>query len=497
MTNRVHVTTFLVVLVLAALAQAQTFTTLYNFDGTTDGEIPIAGVIQDSAGNLYGTTYWGGNPNHCRATGGGCGVVYEVNAAGTQTVLHSFSGLDGEMPDTPLVRDGAGNLYGTTQLGGGSSQCSSEEGCGVVFKLDTAGKETVLHNFTGGADGCIPSQGLVMDNAANLYGTTLYCGFSNYGTIFKIDNAGNFTVLYSFTGSDGANPEGGHLTMDESGNLYGATAYGGSTACSNGGGCGVLFELSESGTYAVLHRFAGGTADGCQPNGSVVMDLAGNLYGTTVGCGSSNKGTIWKVSKKGQKTILHNFAGGTSDGCWPLGGVTRNSKGSLYGVSESCGTNNEGALYELTANGKFALLHSFDGSDGSNPTGELLPTTSGILYGTADNGGPYGAGTVWSYSTVMEKTTTTLASSPNPSTVGQDVTFTATITAANGQTPNDGTVTFKYGTTVLATANVSSGVAQFDTTTLPVGKHTITATYSGDSTFQGGTGKDVQVVNKN
>jgi uncharacterized repeat protein (TIGR03803 family) len=397
-----------------------------------------------------------------------------------------------------LVRDSEGNLYGTT-FQGGSSECGAS-GCGTVFKLDTAGNETVLHDFgaiaTGGAnygDGCWPYQGLVMDSSGALYGTTSSCGAFGYGTIFKIDNKGNFSLLYAFTYSTGSVAQYGHLTLDKSGNLYGVASQAGSDECAEG--CGLLYKLSKNGTYTVLHSFNRGPTDGCYPSGSVAMDSAGNLYGTTGYCGNSGNGIIWEVSTTGQETILHNFAGGTTDGCHPVTGVTLDSKGNLYGVAQACGANGNGALYELTAKGQFTLLHSFDGSDGAYPTGEVLLTTNGTLYGTAPQGGTLGNGTVWSYASANPvKTAISLTSSPNPSTVGQDVTFTATITAANGQTPNDGTVTFKYGTTVLATANVSNGVAEFDTTTLPVGKDTITATYSGDSAFEGSTGKHVQVV---
>jgi uncharacterized repeat protein (TIGR03803 family) len=389
--NRPYVLTLMVVVVLAALAPAQTFTTLYSFTGGSDGNGPDAGVIQDPLGNLYGTTYGGGNPTCWE--GYGCGVVFKLDTTGIVPVLHSFSGSDGSSPAAPVARDKAGNLYGTTDGGGAF-------GIGVVFKIDTSGHETVLHSFTGGSDGRCPDQGLVRDKAGNLYGTTSSC-YPTQGTIFKINHEGNFTLLHSFTGgSDGAFPAVGHLTMDKFGNLYGVTNNGGSTACFFG--CGVLYELSKKGTFTVLYSFGGGTSDGCNPGGTVVQDRFGNFYGTAVGCGSSNHGTIWKVSKKGKETILHNFAGGTSDGCGPSGGVTWDSKGNLYGLTYSCGANGGGALYKLSAKGKLTLLHSFDGSDGYNPVGDALRTAKGTLYGTASQGGTgdcYGAGcgTVWSY----------------------------------------------------------------------------------------------------
>jgi len=385
-TNRVRVLTFLVVLGLAGLAQAQTFTTLYNFTGNSDGGQPYAGVIQDQAGNLYGTTNYGGDLN-CNAPYG-CGVVYEVSTVSTETVLHSFSGLDGGLPVAPVVRDKAGNLYGTTAYGGHTNY-----GYGAVFKIDTAGNETVLYSFTGSSDGCEPEQGLVVGKSGTVFGTTYQCGSSGYGTIFRVGSAGNFTLLHTFAGgsSDGKRPSFGHLTMDKSGNLYGLAYWGGAN------NSGVLYKLSKSGTFTVLHSFAGGTSDGCNPYGSVVQDNAGNLYGTTVYCGSKNYGTLWKVNKKGKETILHNFSWDLSDGCLPCAGVTRDSKGNLYGVTYGCGANTYGALYKLSMKGRLTLLHSFDLSDGVNPYGEVLRTANGTLFGTAQMGGTYNAGTVWSY----------------------------------------------------------------------------------------------------
>lgn len=367
-------------LVFAALAQGQTFTVLYDFTGGSDGGHPYAGVIQDSSGKLYGTAEFGGSSPYY-------GVVFELNTAGKETVLHSFAGNpDGEYPFTPLVRDNKGNLYGTTSEGGSSSY-------GAVFRIDGAGHETVLHSFTGRNDGCYPMQGLVRDTAGNLYGTASFCGFFGYGTIFKIDRAGTFTVLHAFTdGSpDGAGPYYGHLTMDRSGNLYGVTGGGGNS------NYGVLYELSRKGTFTMLHGFAGRRADGCYPLGSVARDKAGNLYGTTNSCGSNDRGIIWEVSKAGKETILHHFAYLPSDGCDPGGGVTLDSEGNLYGVTLGCGANYGGALYQLSPDRTLTLLHSFDSPDGGGLDGEVWRTKKGEVFGTGYCCGPSDYGTVWSY----------------------------------------------------------------------------------------------------
>jgi len=367
---------------LAALAPAQTFTTFHNFTGS-GGREPKAGVIQDSAGNIYGTTLLGGDLN-CE---NGCGVVYLMNAAGKERVLHRFSGSDGMDASTPVARDGAGNIYGTTWYGGSARY-------GTAFKIDAGRKETALHDFSGGSDGCLPSQGLVSNKAGDWYGTTAntYCNYSYVGTIFEIDSAGKYTLLHSFSGWDGAYPGSGHLTIDLAGNLYGVTTSGGAY------GEGTLYELSAKGKFSVLYSFKGGTSDGCGPWGSVVRDDSGNFYGTTYGCGSKDYGTVWKVSNTGKENILHNFVGGTVDGCNPYAGVARDSKGNLYGATTYCGTSDYGTLYQLSAKGKLTLLHSFGTeTDGIYPYGEVLRTSNGALLGTAGYGGTYAYGTVWKY----------------------------------------------------------------------------------------------------
>jgi uncharacterized repeat protein (TIGR03803 family) len=362
---------WVVVMVLVAGAQAQTFTTLYNFTGVPDGAYSYAGVIQDSSGNLYGTTNFGGVDLVCQDYSEipGCGVVYEINSAGVETLLYTFCSqqncTDGADPHAAVVRDEAGNIYGTTSFGGSSQLC--QFGCGTVFKLDTAGNETVLYSFSNGSDGCNPAQGLVSDEAGNLYGTTSACGSSGHGTIFKIDIAGNFTLLHSFGGRrehDGAVPLFGHLTMDKSGNIYGLTSRGGNQ------GFGALYKLSKSGTLSLLLSF--NDSEGSPPLGSVLRDDAGNFYGTTYMGGLYGSGALWKVSKKGKKTVLHNF---DRNARGPQAGVTRDSKGNLYGVTDYGGTFDNGVLYKFSADGTYTLLHSFDGlTDGEQPLGEVLWT---------------------------------------------------------------------------------------------------------------------------
>jgi uncharacterized repeat protein (TIGR03803 family) len=277
--------------------------TLYNFDTAAgDGYQPESGVTIDSEGNLYGTTYFGGGAG---CEGQGCGIVYKVTPSGNETTLYTFTGgTDGGQPyNSPILLDSTGNLYGTTGRGGDLT-CSQDPGigCGTVWKLDTSDNFSVLYTFTGGTDGASPAAGLVMDASSNLYGTAsgggdLSC-YAPYGcgVVFEVDSSGNFSVLYTFTGGsgDGEGPEG-TLLRDSSGDLYGATVEGGDQSCGLSNGCGVVFKLDSSGNETILHIFAGGTTDGEYPENALVTDGKGNLYGTTYNGGTANDGVIFEV----------------------------------------------------------------------------------------------------------------------------------------------------------------------------------------------------------
>jgi uncharacterized repeat protein (TIGR03803 family) len=297
---------------------------LYSFSGTPDGAHPLRGLIRDSAGNLYGATALGG-------TFGG-GAVFKLDVKGNESVLYGFAGgKDGEQPQSSLVRDPAGILYGTTLLGGTSNN-------GTVFKVDTTGTQTVLHSFAGGADGEFPYSGLIRDAQGYLYGTTGGDGFSSLGTIFKVDTTGHETVLYSFQGGvDGEQPMGS-VIRDSARNLYGTTYLGGS-------GSGTVFKLDKNGNHTVLYSFAGG-ADGANPLGGLVRDQAGTLYGTTENGGTENSGTVFAVDTTGRETVLHSFSETGRDGKYPEAGLVRDSQGNLYGVTYLGGTGN-GIVFKL------------------------------------------------------------------------------------------------------------------------------------------------------
>jgi uncharacterized repeat protein (TIGR03803 family) len=369
-------------LVATQSVPAQTFTVLYSFKGVPDAASPMAGLVMGGRGNLYGTTSAGGTSNN--------GTVFKLGTTG-EAVLYSFcirtNCADGAFPVAPLLRDKTGNLYGTTSNGGIS-------GNGVVFKLDASGKESVLHRFAGHLkDGNNPQAGLIRDAASNLYGTTTYGGSFDDGIVFKVNKAGKETVLYDFTGGmDGGNPQYGSLRRDATGNLYGTTYTGGSFSCGGSDGCGTVFKL-DLGKETVFHNFAGG--DGANPYAGVIRDAAGNLYGTTAFGGPAQNGTVFKLDAGGRETILYGFTGGT-DGAFPYGGLVRDAVGNLYGTTNVGGASGWGVVFKVDANGTETVLYSFTGgADGGLPFGNLIRDGAGNLYGTTNVGGASNFGVVF------------------------------------------------------------------------------------------------------
>jgi len=358
--------------------QAQQFTTIYSFSNTPDGGALDSGVLLDPAGNIYGTTTIGG--------ANGCGAVYEIDSKGNEQILHSFTECSNTTasPDSSLIRHQSGNLYGTAYGAGPSF-------LGNVFKIDASGNYQPIYDFLPTHDGRHPYAGLVQDSAGNLYGATRRGGSKNVGIVFKIDAAGVETVLHDFTGgADGAIPFGTPI-RDSNGNLYGTTSRGGM-----GFGFGTIYKIDATGQFTTLHTFAGG-AQGGRPLAGLVRDSAGNLYGVTSNLGpSEHNGTLFKLDSAGKLTILHNFdAGG---GRWPMGGLVRDSAGNLFGTCFEGGSYNAGTVFMFSATGVFRMLHEFNVFDGENPQGALTMDDSGILYGTTNVGGLGHWGTVFKIS---------------------------------------------------------------------------------------------------
>jgi len=312
-------------------------TTLYSFNSIPDGQTPSGGLIQGPDGNFYGTTGIGGV--------NGVGTVYRISPTGVESVLYSFSGLngDGSDPETTLILGHDGNFYGTT-YGGGTN------GNGTVFKITPAGLETVLYAFTGSSgDGSGPGSALMLGSDGNFYGTTVAGGANNAGTVFRITPAGLETVLYSFPGSTSFDfPVSSALIQASDGNFYGTTFYGGAN------GNGTVFKITPAGVETTLHSF-GTNGDGKNPYSALIQGSDGNFYGTTAGgtiasggTGNQIAGTVFKITPAGVESVLYSFTGLNGDGDDPLAALVLGSDGNFYGTTLLGGTSFAGTVFKIT-----------------------------------------------------------------------------------------------------------------------------------------------------
>jgi uncharacterized repeat protein (TIGR03803 family) len=325
-----------------ALAHNGTETVRYSFPGqTNDGYNPFASLFEDMKHNLYGTTAYGGLH--------GGGAVFILSRKNTESLNYSFCTLDncadGQQPMSNVIMDAAGNVYGTTTYGGA-------HGFGTVFKLTPNKGESVLYSFcpnTGCDDGKNPMAGLVADGRGNLYGTTPYGGANGDGTVFEITNKRKEKTVYSFCPEsgcpDGANPLAG-LIMDEPGNLYGTTLFSGAH------GSGVIFKIAPDGKESVLYSFCSdfNCADGSSPEAGLIMDKAGNLYGTTYRGGTNAQGAVFEYSpKRNVETVLYSFCSQSNcaDGVNPIAGLLPDKKGNLFGTTLGGGVYNAGTVFEI------------------------------------------------------------------------------------------------------------------------------------------------------
>jgi uncharacterized repeat protein (TIGR03803 family) len=480
----------------ATLLPAQTFTTLYNFcsqSGCTDGEIPLAGLVQITNGYLYGTTQAGG----VNAFSFYEGTVFKITTGGALTTLYSFcppGGLIcGGNPAAGLVQATNGDLYGTTGLGG-SADCS--DGCGTVFRINPSGTQTTLYSFTGGADGRSPASALVQATNGDLYGTTPMANSGNGGgSVFNITPGGKLTTLYTFclqgdTCTDGDGPTGA-LVQAPNGNLYGTTAGGGAY------GPGTVFKITPRGTLTTLYSFCSqsGCPDGASPNGGLVQADDGNFYGTTysggvnnASCGASGLGcgTVFKITPSGTLTTIHSFCSqsGCPDGGIPVAGLIQATDGNFYGttyygganINASCGATGGtfgcGTVFRITPSGTLTTLHSFCSqsgcADGATPVAGLIQDTNGTFYGTTQGGGvgqgsvnctAHGCGTVFSLSVglgqFVETQTTSGEVGAGVRILGSDLTGATSVTF-NG-TAATFTVMSRYLITTAVPAGASTG----------------------------------------
>jgi uncharacterized repeat protein (TIGR03803 family) len=387
---------FLLVLTFGSKARAKEFEVLHVFDcSSNDGSGPYGRLLRDQEGNLFGTTVQGGAY--------GFGTIFKLDKNGTETILYSFQGEpDGAYPQAGLVEDSEGNFYGTTTAGGQDGQgCQGNEGCGVVFELDAAGTQTVLYRFQGSMDGATPDSDLTTDAAGNLYSTTVYgggtgCESNGCGTIFKLDTTHTESILYRFQGgTDGAEPEGGVTTQDSGGLFYGNTLEGGNNVCPGGYGCGTIFSIDSTGHETVLYRFAGGE-DGASPAG-LLRDPNGYLYGVSVngggsGCDDFGCGTVFSVNTAtGDEAVLHKFVP-FRRGLQPVSRLVVDPSGTFYGTTPFGGGGGPaggGTLYSLSPKGGHTVLHTFfnESGDARQPVAALTRAPEGGLYGTAVSGG--------------------------------------------------------------------------------------------------------------
>jgi hypothetical protein len=404
---------------------------LYSFQGIPDGSLPVGTVVFDQAGNLYGATTEGGS-SACRSVAL-CGTVFQLAPPAKQgdpwaeTVLYVFKGNafnDGATPAGGLVIDSAGNLYGTTAYGG-TGDCvllGSKLGCGTVFELSPpqqtgdAWKETVRYSFPTAKQGYLPNGDLVFDSTGNLYGATMFGGgfgttcdpFYQYcGAVFELSppktRGGKWTekVLHGFKGgTDGANPNGG-LLLDSKGVIYGTTLSGGNSNCKTtySAGCGTAFKLNPpptkggAWTETMLHRFKDGD-DGAGPNGGLIFDAKGSLYGAAGGGGTQGLGVVFQLAAKPSggwvESVLHNFTDNIH-GRGPGGPLTFDTAGDLYGTAFA-GSHFRGVMFRLRSgsgggNWAFSDIYSFAGPpDGSYPSARLI-YDGGKLYSTTQGGG--------------------------------------------------------------------------------------------------------------
>jgi uncharacterized repeat protein (TIGR03803 family) len=386
--------------ILTSVSQAKTYQKVYSFAGGFDGSDPASPLTFESAGNVYGTTAAGGDSD--------LGTIFMITPSGEEQVLYSFEGGgDGSDPHGGVILDSAGNLYGTAVAGGFGGICAGD-GCGVVFELQNSGGNwslITLYSFTGLNDGFGPGSPLIFDSAGNLYGTAPDGGAHGAGVVFELSptqDGWKQKVIHAFTGGkDGAVGSLGALLLDAAGNLYGTTELGGPA------GAGAVYRLSPNGhgsfKLTVLYDFQG-MPDGANPYGGLISDAAGNLYGTTYFGGATGMGTVFQLTPgpngKWQENSLYSFQGGT-DGSFPTTTLLFNSAFTLYGTTStggrpSCDCGTIFSLRLARGHWKERLLHHFGvGRDGSYPNYGLTFDQAGNLYGTTPVGGANGQGLVF------------------------------------------------------------------------------------------------------
>jgi uncharacterized repeat protein (TIGR03803 family) len=437
---------------------AQNLNTLYSFNGNAEGAAPLGALTQATDGNLYGTTGGGVSENF------GYGTIFKTTPSGAVTTLYSFCSMsgcpDGTSAAAPLVQAADGDFYGTTEKGGTHDS-------GTVYKVTASGALTTLYNFcsiSGCTDGYIPGPGgLLQSSDRNFYGTTEFGGTHGSGTVYKISSAGILTTVYNFCSqsncADGYLPIAG-LIQASDGNFYGDTYYGGTNDE------GTVFRISLAGALTTIYSFCSQSncTDGSEPVAGLVQAIDGNFYGTTSGFGggSTNYGTVYKITSDGKLKTLHVFD--RKDGSTPYAAMIQAGDRNLYGTTDNGGDFGDGILFEITPNGTMTTLYSFcsqsDCGDGKTPFASLVQDTNGAFYGTTELGGANdscfnGCGTIFLLNTGLGPF---VESRPSSGAVGAPVVLLGTsLTGATTVTFNGTAATFRVASGSEIKTSVPSG----------------------------------------
>lgn len=430
--GRTFAAVFVVWAASSAVAAAQAFTSLVNFNGTDGSGPQYTSLVQGRDGNLWGTTTYGGTYNNNPCLHSGCGTIFKMSPSGAMRSVYSFTGATGSHPVAGLTLGTDGNFYGVTSDGGAFGNS------GTVFKLTTAGVITLLATFNGN-NGANPFGALTHGTDGSFYGTTSGGGPSNVGTVFKITPGGKLTTLYNFDVQHGSNPYG-QLVQGTDGNFYGTTDLGGPN------NLGTVFKITPTGTLTVLHSFTG--PDGSQAVAGLVQGQDGNFYGTTNSGGPFTYGTVFQITPAGVLTTLHNFGDGGAGGS-PIAPLVLGTDGNFYGST------NFGTIFQITAAGAFTNLFGFSGTEGKYPEGGVVQATNGTFYGVTYQGGTHNDGTVFSLNTGLGAFVKTL---PTSGKVGAKIGILGTgLTGATDVTFNGTPATFSALSDSFITATVPAG----------------------------------------
>jgi len=454
--------------IAAAIASpAQTYTTLASFDGT-DGADPVAGLVQGTDGNFYGTAFAGGTNNE--------GTVFKISPAGKLTTLYTFCSQpncsDGALPNELMLATN-GNLYGVTESGG-------IDQTGTIFEITSSGQFTTIYRFCSQPDcndGVHPVGPLVQGRNGNLYGTTYQGGLNGVGTIFELTPASELTTLHTFDYVDGKYPS--PLLQATNGNFYGTTQSGGPILdCPSPAGCGTVFETTPTGELTTVYTFCARTdcTDGSLPETGLVQASDGNLYGTTLGGGANRDcetyldgygwlfgcGAAFEMSLTGRLTTIDSFCAASCTDAANVFSLLPATDGNFYGTEDTLSGDGPGSIFELTPTGALTTLYNFcsqtNCTDGSGPAASLVQGTDGAFYGTTEAGGTYGVGVVFSLSVGLKPFVET---TPTSGKVGGKVMILGNDLKGATRVAFNGT-----------TATITSGSNTEITTTVPTGATT-------------------------